>query len=155
MLWIWTADGGPDAEDDGYLHECRHIPLSLVIPADIFVGVRIEWAKALARKTRWAEEVEILKEEMRRVLRSLAWEASEWSNYANRRPPGLSHAAWGGRRAYALSQAKARVHIRTYFEKLWLASSPARGKQAGPMDGIALEEMTILVGQEQVPNAAV
>ncbi|KAF8890594.1 hypothetical protein CPB85DRAFT_1257906 [Mucidula mucida] len=129
MSWIWTADGGPDAEDDGYLHKC----------------VRIEWAKALAQKTWWTEEVEILKEEMRRVLRSLAWEASEWSNYANRRPPGLSHAAWGGRRAYVLSQAKARVRIRTYFEKLWLASSPARGKQAGPMDGIALEEMTILV----------
>ncbi len=48
MSWIWTADGRPDAEDDGYLHECRHIPWSLVIPADIFVGVHIEWAKALA-----------------------------------------------------------------------------------------------------------
>lgn len=22
MSWIWTADGGPDVEEDGYLHEC-------------------------------------------------------------------------------------------------------------------------------------
>ncbi|KAF9012930.1 hypothetical protein BDZ89DRAFT_1142716 [Hymenopellis radicata] len=58
MSWIWTAEGGPNAEEDEYLHEC----------------VRIEWSKALARKTRWTEEVEILKEEMRRVLRSLRWE---------------------------------------------------------------------------------
>ncbi|KAF9002597.1 hypothetical protein BDZ89DRAFT_1146428 [Hymenopellis radicata] len=139
MSWIWTADGGPDAEDDAYLHEC----------------VRIEWAKALARKTRWAEEVEILKEEMRRVLRSLAWETTEWLHHANRTPPGLSRAELGGRRAYALSQAKARVRTRMYFEKLWLASIPARGKKAGPMDGVVLAEMTVLVGEEQTPNPAV
>ncbi|KAJ7716210.1 hypothetical protein B0H16DRAFT_1801736 [Mycena metata] len=53
--WIWTADGGP-GEDEVALHE----------------SVRVEWSKAKARKERWEEEVELLREEMKRVLRFFA-----------------------------------------------------------------------------------
>ncbi|KAF9231029.1 hypothetical protein BU15DRAFT_90993 [Melanogaster broomeanus] len=38
--------------------------------------MRIEWCKARARANRWAEEVELLSEEMRRVLAFLKWQAA-------------------------------------------------------------------------------
>ncbi|KAF7311271.1 CxC2 domain-containing protein [Mycena kentingensis (nom. inval.)] len=63
MSWIWTA--GPtlvegSAEDE--LHD----------------SIRVDWTRALARKTRWCEEVMLLQEEMRRVLRYLRWQANWW-----------------------------------------------------------------------------
>ncbi|KAF9012294.1 hypothetical protein BDZ89DRAFT_1142896 [Hymenopellis radicata] len=133
MSWIWTASGGPDAEEDGYLHEC----------------VRIEWAKALARKTRWAEEVELLKEEMRRVLRTLKWEEEQWSRRANAVVEHLRLAEAQGRRGYALRQMRDRARIRESFEELWLRSAPARGRKAGAMDGMALAALTTLIEGER------
>ena len=40
--------------------------------------MRIEWCKARARAMRWAEEVELLKEEMRRILQFFEWRAQCW-----------------------------------------------------------------------------
>ncbi|KAG1844078.1 hypothetical protein DFJ58DRAFT_717693 [Suillus subalutaceus] len=40
--------------------------------------MQIEWCKARARVMRWAEEVELLKEEMRRILQFLEWDAQRW-----------------------------------------------------------------------------
>ncbi|KAG2107820.1 hypothetical protein DEU56DRAFT_920537 [Suillus clintonianus] len=40
--------------------------------------VRLEWCKARARAHRWSEEVELLLEEMRRVLVFLRWQGSWW-----------------------------------------------------------------------------
>ncbi|KAJ7741964.1 hypothetical protein DFH07DRAFT_750693, partial [Mycena maculata] len=49
--WIWT-EGGGSADNDVELHD----------------SVRVEWSKAKARKDRWEEEVQVLREEMKRVL---------------------------------------------------------------------------------------
>ncbi|KAJ7048214.1 hypothetical protein C8F01DRAFT_1268135 [Mycena amicta] len=49
MSWIWTAPGAFDDSSDTHLHE----------------SIRVEWTRALARKTRWIEEVYLLEEEMR------------------------------------------------------------------------------------------
>ncbi|KAF7309062.1 CxC2 domain-containing protein [Mycena kentingensis (nom. inval.)] len=62
VSWIWSAVRAED--DEQGLHE----------------AVRVNWSKALARRKRWEEEVRLLKEERRRVLRSLwhlqkRWEA--------------------------------------------------------------------------------
>ncbi|KAF8995279.1 hypothetical protein BDZ89DRAFT_925224, partial [Hymenopellis radicata] len=51
MSWIWTALGGPDDDAPEMLHE-------------VVLAVRLEFCKALARKTRWEEEVALLEEEM-------------------------------------------------------------------------------------------
>ncbi|KAJ7121225.1 hypothetical protein C8R46DRAFT_929168, partial [Mycena filopes] len=51
MSWIWASDGAFD-DEEGELHE----------------SLRVEWARAKARKTRWEEEVNLLREEMHRVL---------------------------------------------------------------------------------------
>ncbi|KAG1866481.1 hypothetical protein C8R48DRAFT_747671 [Suillus tomentosus] len=53
--------------------------------------VRVEWCKARARANRWSEEVELLLEEMRRVIVFLKWQA-EW---------------WGGRRSSRASESVA------------------------------------------------
>ncbi|KAF7327202.1 CxC2 domain-containing protein [Mycena kentingensis (nom. inval.)] len=87
MSWIWTAPGAFDA-DEAALHE----------------AMRVEWTRALARKNRWSEEVLLLEEEMRRVLRYLDWYSSWWRLQATRRQNVAPELA-AGIRAYALQRA--------------------------------------------------
>ncbi|KAF9001427.1 hypothetical protein BDZ89DRAFT_968328, partial [Hymenopellis radicata] len=139
MSWIWTADGGPNADEDGYLHEC----------------VRIEWAKALARKTRWTEEVEHLKEEMRRVLRSLRSEESKWMGRAEKDYAGLRLEEVAGRKAYARRQARDRRRVCESFESLWGMTRPSRGQKAGPKDAEAQKAATAIISEENAAAADV
>ncbi|KAK6992838.1 CxC2 domain-containing protein [Favolaschia claudopus] len=99
MSWIWTASG---ALDEATMHE----------------SVRVEWSKALARKTRWCEEVMLLREEMRRTLRYLAWQARWWRTHAGLRND-LSFEALGGLKAYALKQASWHERLADYFRTEW------------------------------------
>ncbi|KAJ6448830.1 hypothetical protein C8R45DRAFT_1132718 [Mycena sanguinolenta] len=48
-------------------------------------GLRVEWGKAWARAHRWTEEVDLLEEEMRRILVFLQWKADWWRGLANSR----------------------------------------------------------------------
>ncbi|KAF7289354.1 CxC2 domain-containing protein [Mycena indigotica] len=57
MSWIWTAPGAFDDEEE-----------------QLHTTMRVEWCRAMARKTRWNEEVMLLEEEMRRTLRYLQWQ---------------------------------------------------------------------------------
>ncbi|KAJ7256420.1 hypothetical protein C8J57DRAFT_954538, partial [Mycena rebaudengoi] len=61
FFWIWTEGGGP-GKDEEALHE----------------SVQVEWSKAMAQKKWWEEEVQLLREEMRHVLRFLRWQALWW-----------------------------------------------------------------------------
>ncbi|KAG1722852.1 hypothetical protein EDB19DRAFT_1898151 [Suillus lakei] len=51
LLWIWLVEGVGDDEDEV-----------------IQDSLRVEWCKARVRSMRWAEEVELLQEEMRRSM---------------------------------------------------------------------------------------
>ncbi|KAF7303362.1 CxC2 domain-containing protein [Mycena indigotica] len=83
-------------------------------------GLRVEWAKTRARAKRWAEEVELLQEEMRRVLVFCSWRAGWWKERRNRREgQGLDSAITSGLRAYADRQAHIQVALRTQFEGNW------------------------------------
>ncbi|KAJ7080573.1 hypothetical protein B0H15DRAFT_953443 [Mycena belliarum] len=62
LSWIWIAQESYDPGSTGAMAE----------------GVRIEWAKARARRLRWREEVDLLEEEMRRVLQFTRWRAGWW-----------------------------------------------------------------------------
>ncbi|KAJ6462537.1 hypothetical protein C8R45DRAFT_1064445 [Mycena sanguinolenta] len=99
MSWIWTAPGSLDEEA---MHE----------------SVRVEWSRALARKTRWCEEVVLLREEMRRVLRYLDWQSRWWRE---REEPRMDLPAAGaaGLRAYALKQAAWHDRIAAFFRTTW------------------------------------
>ncbi|KAK6985142.1 CxC2 domain-containing protein [Favolaschia claudopus] len=99
MSWIWTA---PGALDEEMMHE----------------SVRVEWSRALARKTRWSEEVMLLREEMRRVLRYLGWQSEWWRSNAGLRTD-VSSETVAGIRAYALKQAAWHDRLAEFFRTKW------------------------------------
>ena len=82
------------------------------------IGVRIEWCKARARVNRWSEEVELLLEEMRRVIEFLKWQAEWWGGRASSRSLG-SVVDQEGLTAYACRQAALRLSLATSFQHLW------------------------------------
>ncbi|KAF7322358.1 CxC2 domain-containing protein [Mycena chlorophos] len=102
MSWVWTAGGalGPNEHE---LHD----------------SIRVEWTRALARKTRWCEEVMLLKEEMRRVLRFLRWRANWWRAQARVRSSMTSVAVADGLAAYALRQASFCELLLGHYQTNW------------------------------------
>ncbi|KAG1724932.1 uncharacterized protein EDB91DRAFT_1331171 [Suillus paluster] len=67
LSWIWSMRGAAPNEMDN---------------DNTLEDMRIEWCKARARAMRWAEEVELLKEEMRRILQFFEWDAQRWDERA-------------------------------------------------------------------------
>ena len=92
----------------------------------IFIlAVRLEWCKALARKTRWTEEVLIVEEEMKRVLRFLGWKERWWKGRdaaASTLTGSLELAS--GLSGYAKRQAALSREMAKRFRKQW--ESPMR-----------------------------
>lgn len=82
------------------------------------LAVRREYLKARARKHRWNEEVELLKEEMRRVLRYLQWRA-DWWRARETRWEDLDAEVSDGLRAYAARQAAGCIAIMVHFRMKW------------------------------------
>ncbi|KAJ7138991.1 hypothetical protein C8R44DRAFT_606318 [Mycena epipterygia] len=66
VSWIWVARG------------TRVCVRMWILLTSSWAALRVEWSRAKARKSRWDEEVELLCEEMRRVMRYLEWEAMTW-----------------------------------------------------------------------------
>jgi hypothetical protein len=118
---------------DPYVHELM-----------VMQGVRIEWCKSRARALQWSEEVELLKEEMRRVLQFFAWQAAWWEEQGNRRV-GECTAHTEGLQAYAVRQANLRHRMGDHFRILW---SPYLSIQAFPINPppqlpVSLPDLTI------------
>ncbi|KAK7023733.1 CxC2 domain-containing protein [Favolaschia claudopus] len=105
MSWIWTSGGGP-GEDEEELRE----------------AVRIEWSRAQARRDRWTEEVMLLREEMRRVLRFLNSQALWWEQrlVVERE---VREDIRAGLRAYAARQASSARAISRRFRSMWDTSA--------------------------------
>ncbi|KAJ7016405.1 hypothetical protein C8F04DRAFT_1345269 [Mycena alexandri] len=68
-------------------------------------SVRVEWSKAKARKERWEEEVDLLHEEMKRVLHFLQWCALWWETRQGTRKMVVSQQLAAGLQAYTARQA--------------------------------------------------
>lgn len=101
------------------------------------LALRIEWCRSRARAMRFSEEVELLNEEMRRVLAFLEWEACRWEERATERvwmqvpattvdtttsatmPVSPEGALNEGLRAYAQRQAAIRRKLFTRFSEQW------------------------------------
>lgn len=81
-------------------------------------AVRIEWCRARACAMRWSEEVDLLREEMRRILAFLWWAATRWRTQG-RDMPGLDQAQREGVIAYAERQAVVRERLLVHFNHLW------------------------------------
>ncbi|KAK7022084.1 CxC2 domain-containing protein [Favolaschia claudopus] len=105
MSWIWTSGGGP-GDDEEELQE----------------AVRIEWCRAQARRDRWTEEVMLLREEMKRVLRFLQSRAVWWEErlVVDRE---VREDVRAGLRAYAARQASITRAIARRFRSKWDTSA--------------------------------
>ncbi|KAJ7033004.1 hypothetical protein C8F04DRAFT_958270 [Mycena alexandri] len=117
MSWIWRSPGVE--EGDGGMNE----------------ALRIEWAKTRARFLRQCEQLDLLEEEMRRILQFLRWRADWWEQRAGQRPqapeddadrvPGVAyapkHAAYAeGNVAYTKRQAEILRTRAQQFEEMWV-----------------------------------
>jgi hypothetical protein len=67
-------------------------------------SLQVEWAKVLARKQRWEEEVLLIQEEMRRVVKFHKWKAEWWRGQAGHHSD-TSASVIHGVTAYAEKQA--------------------------------------------------
>ncbi|KAJ7054887.1 hypothetical protein C8F01DRAFT_1088626 [Mycena amicta] len=119
VSWIWFAGREGDQAE---LHDCkwfqRCVTYTLLSNAK---AVRVQWTKTRARRDRWMEEVRLLQEQMRRVLRSLDAVEKEWETWTTvtRVVDGELGA---GLRAYALRQAEVHRRVARSFRAKWSAS---------------------------------
>ncbi|CAK5265239.1 unnamed protein product [Mycena citricolor] len=104
MSWIWTAKGALEKEEEE-LHE----------------SIRVEWARARARRDRWAEEVLLLREEMRRVCAYLDWQSSWWKVRVDLREDFSAEVA-AGAAAFAAKQSAWHLKLRGSLLKKWGSS---------------------------------
>ncbi|KAJ7629535.1 hypothetical protein DFH06DRAFT_1141148 [Mycena polygramma] len=100
LSWIWMAKGAKGEVEE--THE----------------SMRMEWCRAKARKVRWEEEVLLLREEMRRVLRYLDWEADTWRARASARETESAELRHG-LSAYALKHEAQYRALGAFFKAEW------------------------------------
>ncbi|KAJ7056035.1 hypothetical protein C8F01DRAFT_1211465 [Mycena amicta] len=118
VSWIWFVGGDADA---GEVHD----------------AVRVQWSKARARRDRWTEEVLLLREEMKCVLRSLVSVEEVWQQRVGTREVAERGLA-NGLRAYALRQAAVYRRIADGFYTAWSVRSGPSGtasKNGRPVHG--------------------
>ncbi|KAJ7081651.1 hypothetical protein B0H15DRAFT_924210 [Mycena belliarum] len=128
LSWIWTARGGP-GEDEVELHESN----------ESMTAVRVEWSKALARKDRWSEEVTLLREEMRRVMRYLNWKAAWWEGRRSARGTEIPAALRAGLDAYGARQAALYRQIGRRFKTAWDTSASVVVRETIQQDGMWMQ----------------
>ncbi|KAK7030161.1 CxC2 domain-containing protein [Favolaschia claudopus] len=100
--WIWLSQLSENEVSEGGMTE----------------ALRVEWAKTRARAWRWTEEVDLLEEEMRRVLEFLKWKAEWWTSLIGQRE-FLSDEDDEGFLAYAHRQSRIQIDLRARFEGNW------------------------------------
>jgi len=108
LSWIWlverrdgAVEGLCDDENDDIL--------------------RAEWAKSRARTNRATEEVKLLREEMRRSVATLDWEARTWSERQTARTV-TDRAIAEGLVSYAIKQVSIKRQLRASFQTLFKSS---------------------------------
>ncbi|KAG2360804.1 hypothetical protein BDR07DRAFT_1377713 [Suillus spraguei] len=104
MLWIWHVHGIPSDNGDRF--------------QDSRLALCIEWCKTRARCNRWFEEIQLLLEEMRRVLEFLDWQTKWWEAQVTLRVAEQSEDN-KGLVAYAKRQAAIRRSLSAKFRASW------------------------------------
>ena len=82
-------------------------------------ALRVEWTTSFARLERWKEEVELLQEEMRRVVMFLQWKSQNWLAKVEVRRGNTTPDMESGLDAYARKQAAIYQNLAGSFTKLW------------------------------------
>lgn len=115
LSWIWLSNprvydaGGSDA---GYVG-------GVASDEEINDVMRVQWATSRARMERWVEEVELLQEEMRRVVMFLEWKSKNWLTRECARLTTAPSGVQSGLKAYARKQAAIHHDLAVSFSKLW------------------------------------
>ncbi|KAJ7894257.1 hypothetical protein B0H14DRAFT_2334592 [Mycena olivaceomarginata] len=102
MSWIWYSEGRTGKPEEVVKSE----PLW------------IEWARTRAKAIRYAEEIDLVEEEMQRVLHFLRWRRDWWHARAELRVQ-VDRASREGQGAYARKQAGYMQGLRERFKQLW------------------------------------
>jgi hypothetical protein len=112
-----------------------YLPPQWIIKLRFYAALRVEWSRAKARKQRWEEEVLILREEMRRVLRYLEWQSGWWLARVSVREDA-SVALRAGLSAYARRQAQMFTDLMVFLRAEWSQSigAIARSEVAQPLE---------------------
>ena len=121
ISWIFKVPQARDEQSDataeevgeGASHRITYIDDKLT---SIFIALRVEWSKTQARMQRFEEEVTLVLEEMRRVLRYFKWKCNWWINEAG---SGAVEASREGCEAYAHKQASLLGQLRARFSGKW------------------------------------
>lgn len=116
-----------------------------------YVALRSEWAKAWARTRRWAEEVVLIKEEIRRVLQYHEHRALWWEE---RRDGGVaissSHAE--GIAAYAHDQANLHRKMAAHCIEVWGGIEEREGMASGLVPGNDDQDEERELAREEAPS---
>ncbi|KAJ6464570.1 hypothetical protein C8R45DRAFT_840433 [Mycena sanguinolenta] len=113
ISWIWVTQSEEyDPADGPAMNE----------------AVRIDWAKTRARSHRWREEVDLLEEEMARVLRYCEWRAGWWR--AQQGQQQGDEAQLEGETVYTVRQAAVQTKLARELGREWahLSGLIARGR---------------------------
>lgn len=111
--WIWLSNprarnpiGAMDPEESATDEEVND-------------AIRVEWATSFARLERWTEEIELLQEEMRRVVTFLEWKSNDWLSKRGARSTLVTCDIQSGLDAYTRKQAAVYRDLSTSFATLW------------------------------------
>lgn len=111
--WIWLPNpqipGGTDGEmgEEGASEE------------DINEVLRVEWTTSFARLERWVEEVELLQEEMWRVVAFLEWKSIDWLGKVRAPQESSAPGVQSGLDAYAKKQTTIHHDLTISFTNFW------------------------------------
>jgi hypothetical protein len=108
ISWIWKVPKAGEACDD----------VAVIVDGaeEASDALKVEWAKTQARAERFAKEVELVLEEMKRVLRYFSWKASWWRDIMGNRSNEHIRA---GCAAYSQKQAFINEAMRQKCSTLW------------------------------------
>ena len=111
--WIWLPNPRvPDGVDGKAGEEGAS-------EEDINEVLCVEWTTSFARLERWVKEVELLQEEMRRVIVFLEWKSVDWSGKVGARNGSSALDIQSGLNAYAKKQAAIYHGLAMSFAKFW------------------------------------
>ena len=114
ISWIWLAN--PQVHDRSITPDDGQTATQ----EEVNEVMRVEWAMSFARMERWAEEVELLQEEMRRVVEFLEWKSVDWLTKREARLISVTSDIQSGLDGYARRQAAVYHDLAVSFAKLWL-----------------------------------
>ncbi|KAJ6464246.1 hypothetical protein C8R47DRAFT_992084 [Mycena vitilis] len=140
LSWIWYTVGVAGGEDDSN--------------PKFYDALRVEWCKAYCRAKRYAEDVRMLRCEMRRTIEFGTTEAALWDALAEEELEGASAELTEGRRAYAAEHAATERKTCAYLTEKWgpilrRADTYLDGALAGEADDVTVE---MDIGDELEPE---